>query len=96
MRPTHPGEFIKEDILEEFGITQTELAERLSVSRRTINQLVNEQRGVSADMAIRLGRLTNTTPQLWLNLQTAVNLWDAINSSAAQSIPHIEALTAVS
>lgn len=68
----------------EFDLTQTELAERLGVSRRTINQLVNQQRGISADMAIRLGKFTNTTPQLWLNLQMAVDLWDAQHDSQAE------------
>lgn len=92
-RPTHPGEFIREDILEEFELTQGELAERLGVSRRTINQLVNERRGITADMALRLGKLTNTTPQLWLNLQTAVDLWDASHASPQKPYSAIEALT---
>jgi antitoxin HigA-1 len=92
-RPTHPGEFIREDILEEFGFTQGELAERLGVSRRTISQLVNERRGISADMALRLGKLTNTTPQLWLNLQMAVDLWDAAHASPEKSISTIETIT---
>ncbi|NKQ36553.1 MAG: HigA family addiction module antidote protein [Chloroflexi bacterium] len=79
-RPTHPGEFIREDILAEFGLTQAQLAEKLGVSRRTINQLVNEKRGITADMALRLAKFTNTSPQLWLNLQQAVDLWDAYHS----------------
>lgn len=92
-RPTHPGEFIREDILDEFGLTQGELAEKLGVSRRTINQLVNERRGVTADMALRLSKLTNTTPQLWLNLQMAVDLWDAAHASPGKAIKGIEPIT---
>lgn len=88
-RPTHPGDFIQEDILMEFDLTQTELAERLGVSRRTINQLVNQRRGISADMAIRLGKFTNTTPQLWLNLQMAVDLWDAQHDSQTKPYENI-------
>lgn len=76
-RPTHPGVFIREDILEEFDLTQEALAQRLGVSRRSVNQLVNGRRSVTADMALRLGKFTNTSPQLWLNLQAAVDLWDA-------------------
>lgn len=76
-RPTHPGIFIQEDILEEFNLTQEALAQRLGVSRRSINQLVNGKRSITADMALRLGQFTHTTPQLWLNLQAAVDLWDA-------------------
>lgn len=94
-RPIHPGEFIREDILEEFGLTQTELALKLGVSRRTINQLVNEQRGVSADMALRLGKLTGTTAQLWLNLQMAIDLWDAAHASSRMSFETIEPLVLV-
>jgi antitoxin HigA-1 len=76
-RPIPPGEFVKEDILKEFGLTQQQLADSLKVHRRTINELVNGKRGISADMALRLGKFTNTTPQMWLNFQNAVDLWDA-------------------
>ncbi len=92
-RPTHPAEFIREDILAEFQLTQGQLAERLGVSRRTINQLVNERRSITADMALRLGKLTNTSPQLWLNLQTAVDLWDAAHASSTKPYNDIKALT---
>jgi addiction module HigA family antidote len=80
-RPTPPGDFIKEDILEEFGLTQRELAEKLGVSRLTINQLVNGKRTITADMALRLGKFTKTSPQMWLNLQNMVDLWDAYHSA---------------
>ena len=88
-RPTHPGEFIREDILAEYDLTQGELADRLGVSRRSINQLVNEKRSITADMALRLAKFTNTSPQLWLNLQTAVDLWDAQQTAVA--LDHIQA-----
>lgn len=80
-RPTHPGVFVREDILAELELTQDELAHRLGVSRRSINQLVNGKRGITADMALRLGQFTNTSPQLWLNLQMAVDLWDAAHTT---------------
>ena len=89
-RPTHPGIFVREDILEEFDLTQESLAQRLGVSRRSINQLVNRKRGVTVDMALRLGKFTNTSPQLWLNLQAAVDLWDARNT--AVSLESIESI----
>ena len=75
IRPTAPGEYVRRDILGEFRLTQKELAERLGVSRRTVNQLVRGKRGISADMALRLGKLTGTTPRFWLNLQNAVDVW---------------------
>ncbi|MCB8983303.1 MAG: HigA family addiction module antidote protein [Ardenticatenaceae bacterium] len=90
-RPTHPGEFIREDILVELNLTQGELAEKLGVSRRSINQLVNEKRSITADMALRLGKFTNTSPQMWLNLQTAVDLWDA--SQSIEALAHIQPYT---
>jgi len=90
-RPTHPGEFIREDILIELNLTQAELAEKLGVSRRSINQLVNEKRSVTADMALRLGKFTNTSPQMWLNLQTAVDLWEA--SQSTEALAHIQPFT---
>ena len=91
-RPIHPGEFIREDILVEFGLTQQQLAERLKVHRRTINELVNGKRSVSADMALRLGKFTNTNPQMWLNLQNALDLWDAYHQ--ADRSPCIDCIAA--
>lgn len=75
------------------GLTQGELANRLRVSRRTVNQIVNERRGISADMALRLGKLTNITPQMWLNLQMAVDLWDAAHASLERPSNTIDAIT---
>ena len=79
-RPLHPGEFVRELILDEFDLTQAQLAESLGVSRRTINQLVNGKRAMSAAMAWRLGKFTKTTPQLWMNMQIGLDLWDALHS----------------
>jgi antitoxin HigA-1 len=89
-RPTHPGEFIKEDILNEFGLTQTQLATALGVSRQTITQLVHQKRGITSDMALRLGQFTQTSPELWLNLQLAVDLWEARHSPKARQIRRIQ------
>jgi len=74
-KPTHPGAILREDILPELDITQTELAKRLDVSRLTISELIHEKRALTADMAIRLARLLNTTPESWLAMQQALDLW---------------------
>jgi addiction module HigA family antidote len=77
IRPTHPGEMIREDILPEYWLTVSALAEALGVSRQTMNELLRERRAVSPEMALRLSRLFSNSPEFWLNAQRAVDLWDA-------------------
>ena len=85
VRPTHPGAILR-NMLEELAVdgggqisslTKKELARRLGVSPRTVNELMRERRNMTADMAIRLSRVFKTTPDIWMNLQKAVDLWDA-------------------
>lgn len=80
IRPAHPGEVLA-DILEDIEISQTAFAEMLGVSRRTINEIVQGRRPVSVDMAIRIGQSLGNGPQLWLNLQQTVDIWDAFQSN---------------
>lgn len=75
-KPTHPGELLFHDVLPALGMTQTELADRLGVSRLTVSELLHGKRALSADMAVRLARLLRTTPESWLNMQQAVDLWE--------------------
>jgi addiction module HigA family antidote len=75
-RPTHPGALLREDTLPALGMTQTELARRLGVSRLTVSELLHEKRGVSPDMALRLGRLLGNGPDIWLRMQQAVDVWE--------------------
>lgn len=75
--PTHPGEYVKEDILDEMSLTQQSLADRLGVSRKTVNHIVKQKQGITASMALRLGLFTRTSPEMWLNLQSAYDLWNA-------------------
>ena len=81
IRPIHPGGIVREDILKELGLTQEALARAIGVSRRTVNELVRERRSITAEMALKLGRFTKTTPEMWLNLQNALDLWDAYHTS---------------
>ena len=83
-KPTHPGAIIREDIMPELGINQTELAQQLGVSRLTVSELIHEKRAVSTDMALRLARLLNTTPESWLNMQQAVNLWELEHAKSGE------------
>lgn len=74
-RPTHPGAILREDLLPALAMSQTELAKRLLVSRLTVSDLLQEKRGLSPDLAVRIARLTSTTPQSWLRMQEALDLW---------------------
>jgi addiction module HigA family antidote len=82
--PTHPGELLRDEIMPALGVTQERLAALAGVSRRTINELVNERRSLSADMAHRLARLLDTTPEFWLGLQQDVDLWKTARRSRGQ------------
>ncbi len=69
----HPGEFLYE-ILDELGLTQVAFAQVIGVSPMRVSHLLKGQRPVTAELALRLGRALNQTPQYWLNLQTAYDL----------------------
>ena len=72
--PTHPGEILKEEFLAPLEITQSHLAKALHTSFRAINELINEKRGITVEMALRLSKYFRTSPQLWLNLQNQYDL----------------------
>ena len=77
VRPTHPGEMLREDFIPDFRLTVAGLAEALGVSRQTVNELLHARRAVSPEMALRLSRLFGNSAEFWLNAQQAVDLWDA-------------------
>jgi len=91
IRPTHPGEMLREDFLPDYGLTVSGLAGALGVSRQTMNELLRERRAVSPEMALRLSRLFGNSPEFWLNAQRAVDLWDAAKALKAQ-VAHIKPL----
>ncbi|MBT4290885.1 MAG: HigA family addiction module antidote protein [Deltaproteobacteria bacterium] len=90
--PTHPGTYIKEDILGEMKLTQQQLADRLNVSRRTVNQIVNLKRSITPGMALRIGLLTQTSPEMWINIQTAYDMWNARQVMTKEEINNIQPL----
>jgi antitoxin HigA-1 len=77
MAPVHPGIVLKGLYLEPMEINITQAASKLGVARKTLSQLVNGHMGISAEMAIRLSKALNTTPQLWMNMQRGYDLWVA-------------------
>ena len=93
IRPTHPGEMLREDFLPDYGLTVSSLARALKVSRQTINELLRERRAVSPEMALRLSRLFGNTSEFWLNAQRAVDLWDA-EKAIKKSVKQIKPLNA--
>jgi addiction module HigA family antidote len=82
MAPVHPGVVLKGLYLEPIRITITQAASKLGVARKTLSQLINGHMGVNAEMAIRLSKALNTSPQLWMNMQQGYDLWVAEKKSA--------------
>lgn len=89
-RPTHPGQVFLEDFLNPLGITQKDAAERLRISYPRMNEIVKGKRAVTPDTALRLARFTGTEPEFWLNLQQAVDLWNALHSDQASELDDIQ------
>ena len=78
--PTHPGEMLLEEFLKPAGITQVEAAARIGVPFQRMNTLVKGRRGVTADTALRLAKLTRMDAGLWMGLQADYDLWHALRN----------------
>ena len=91
-KPTHPGETLREDVLPALEMTQGEFAKRLGVSRLTVSELLHGKRALSPDMAVRIAKLTNTSPESWMQMQAAVDLWELEQNP--KRYRHIEPVTA--
>ena len=76
-KPTHPGEILREDVIKPLGLTVTEAAKRLGVTRKTLSAVINCRASVSPKMAVRVGLATKTSPESWLVMQTKLDLWFA-------------------
>ena len=79
--PSHPGGILKRLYLDALTISNSQFAEILGVSRKTVSKIVNERGAITPDMALRLSRAFNTTPDLWLDLQKNYDLWRACQRS---------------
>ncbi len=80
--PTHPGQILKRMYLEPLDLSVAEVARRLGVSRKAISNIVNQRKSVTPEMALRLSRAFNTTPDLWLNLQKNYDLWQVAHHTS--------------
>lgn len=76
-RPTHPGTLFKLDVIEPLGLTVTHTASALGISRKHLSAFVNARVPCSKELAQRLARATGTSVASWLNMQTALDIWEA-------------------
>lgn len=91
VRPIHPGELLREDVLPAFGRPKTEIARLMGISRQTLHELLAEKQPVTVPMALRIAKLIGDTPEVWLNMQRAYDLKLA-ESAMAEEIARIPTL----
>lgn len=89
--PPHPGEVLRELCLEPMELSVTEAAEALGVSRKTLSTILNGRAGISPEMAIRLSKAFDTSPESWLNQQQQFDLWHAMNSGDPIKVKRLHA-----
>lgn len=87
--PPHPGEVIKELCLEPLGLTVTDAAKGLGISRKTLSSILNGKSGVSPEMAVRLSIAFNTSSESWLNQQSQYDLWQAEKYRKELDVSHL-------
>ena len=75
--PPHPGNIVRADCLDPLGLTVTRAAQGLGVTRQALSDLVNGHAGISVDMALRLSKAFGSSPETWLRMQMAHDLWQA-------------------
>ena len=83
-KPSHPGEILKEEFMKPLGISQTQLAMDLDTSIKTINELINEKRNLSSELALKLSRYLGTSVELWLNLQNNYDVYMILKSKGKE------------
>lgn len=81
-KPLHPGVVLSEVYMKEMGLTQTALAELCGCSHRKINEIVNQKRAISAEFAIELEKVLDTTAEVWVRMQAEYDLWVAREKAA--------------
>ena len=92
IRAMHPGELIREDILPALGVSKTKMAASLGISRQTLYDILNERQPVTAEMAVRFGKLFGNGARFWINLQRTYDLEIAEQTVDVSQIPTLEAV----
>jgi len=87
--PPHPGEVIRELCIKPLGLSVTDAAKALGVSRKTLSELLNGHTGISPEMAVRLSLAFKTTPESWLTQQMQYDLWKLNQSRKKISVEHL-------
>ncbi|HEX9874185.1 MAG TPA: HigA family addiction module antitoxin [Deferrimonas sp.] len=88
--PPHPGNIIREEYLGPLGVTVTDAARALGISRKSLSAILNGRAGVSPEMAIRLSIALNTSPESWLNRQMQFDLWQAEEKRGSLKVERIK------
>ena len=83
--PPHPGGIIRDQCLAPLGLTITQAAQELGITRQSLSALVNERKGISAEMAGRLAKSFGSTPETWLGVQEAYDQWQARSAGSHKS-----------
>ena len=78
-QPTHPGEILRYEYLEELNMTQQQLADSIGITRVRINEIILGKRSITPDTAFRLAKFFNTTPEFWIGLQTNFDMWNTLH-----------------
>ncbi len=89
-KPVHPGEVLSEYVIKPLGLSVTEAAMKLGVARKTLSTLLNGKASLSPDMAVRIAKATNTSPESWLYMQAKLDIW-----IAARKSPKVQELKAI-
>ncbi|MBT5675509.1 MAG: HigA family addiction module antidote protein [Rhodospirillaceae bacterium] len=89
--PPHPGGIVRRQCLEPLGLSVTKAADALGVTRQALSELVNGKSGISVDMSIRLSKAFGSTPETWLGMQMAYDLWQARDRASTIKVKRIEA-----
>lgn len=88
--PPHPGEFIQVTYMEPFGVSCRMLAQHLNVAASTLNRILKQQNGVSPEMALRLSKTLGRSPESWLAMQDAYDLWIAKKSVKLSDVKSLD------
>jgi addiction module HigA family antidote len=93
IKPLHPGELLREDIIPALHKPKAELARLLGISRQALYDILNEKAPLTAEMAVKLGKLCGNGPHLWINLQRTYDLWQAERRVDVSKIPTLHEMT---